>query len=47
MSKTEKKIYMTDGAELRFVAEMVTKNNIIWAENIDDPVKQRYASLMQ
>ena len=47
VSKAAKKVFVTEGENLKLIAEMKTKNNINWDEEVSDAVKTRYAVLME
>ena len=47
VNKSQKKVYMVEGVNLVFVAEMISRSNIVWAEQVQQVMKDRYASLMQ
>ena len=47
VQKSQKKVYVTHGDNLQLVAEMVSKNNIIWGSQISEEIKTRYAVLTE
>ena len=47
VNKKQKKVFMIDGYNLRLFAEVRSRTDVIWAENVDETVKSRYASLSQ
>ena len=47
VSKASTKVFVTDGENLKLIAEMITKNNIIWDSQVSEEVKTRYAVSME
>ena len=47
VSKASKKVFVTDGENLKFIAEMKSKNDITWDSQVSEEVKTRYAVLME
>ena len=47
VQKSQKKVYVTHGDNLQIVAEMVSKNNIIWDLQISEKIKTKYALLTE
>ena len=47
VSKAATKVFVTEGENLKLIAEMKTKNNIVWDEQVSDEIKTRYATLME
>ena len=47
VSKAQKKVFVLSGENLKLIAEMITRNNIIWALDISEAVRIRYAVLTE
>ena len=47
VSKAAKKVFVTEGENLKLIAEMKSKKDIIWEAEVSDAVKTRYALLME
>ena len=47
VSKASKKVFVTDGENLKLIAEMKSKNDITWDSQVSEEVKTRYAVLME
>ena len=47
VKKSEKKVYVEIGEDLKEVAEMRSKRDIVWDIDITDEVKVRYALLTE
>ena len=46
VDKNSKMVYFVEGSTLRFVAEMISKDNIRWEDSIKDEVRELAKSLI-